>query len=207
MTPKERILVVDDDADFRASLQDLLEAAGFAVTAYESAHQFLDSYRGQKAICIVADIRMPGMDGLELQKELNARKDAPPVVIMTGHGDVPLAVRAMRAGAVDFLEKPFDLPVLLNSIERAREMRRDGDRPVGEAAHEAEQKIAALTDRERDVLDLLVAGHQNKVIAFKLDISPRTVEVHRARVLEKTGARSLPELVHICIAARRLPKS
>jgi two-component system response regulator FixJ len=124
---------------------------------------------------------------------------------MTGHGDVPLAVRAMRAGAVDFLEKPFDLPVLLDSIERAR--KRDGSvKAKSEELRDAVDRIAALTDREREVLDLLVAGHQNKVIAFKLDISPRTVEVHRSRVMEKTGARSLPDLVHLCIAAQRAEK-
>jgi two-component system response regulator FixJ len=206
MSGKDRILVVDDDTDFRASLADLLDVAGFDVTAFESAAQFLDRYRGLDAVCIVTDIRMPGMDGLELQKELNARGDAPPVIIMTGHGDIPLAVRAMRAGAVDFLEKPFDLPVLLSSIDRARQLRRQPG-PSAEATRDAEARIANLTDRERDVMDLLVAGHQNKMIAFKLDISPRTVEVHRSRVLDKTGCRSLPELVHLCIAAKRAPQA
>jgi two-component system response regulator FixJ len=204
MAAKACVLIVDDDEAFRDSLKELLEAADYEVVAFESAHEFLDSYRKHNAICVVTDVRMPGMDGLELQKELGQRGDAPPVVIMTGHGDIPLAVKAMRAGAIDFLEKPFDLPVLLASLERAQAMA--GPRDTG-AAQEAEAKIAALTDRERDVLDLLVEGHQNKMIAFKLDISPRTVEVHRARVLDKTGARSLPELVHLCIAARRLPKS
>src|SRR6185312_4525659 len=125
MASKGHVLLVDDDKDFRESLQGLLEAAGFEVTAYESALHFLDAYKSGNALCLVADIRMPGMDGLELQKELASREDTLPMIIMTGHGDVPLAVKAMRAGAVDFLEKPFDLPLLLDSIERARASRAD----------------------------------------------------------------------------------
>jgi two-component system response regulator FixJ len=202
VSDRDRIYVVDDDADFRASLSELLDVAGFDVTAFDSAPAFLDGYSEGGARCLIADIRMPGMDGLELQKELNARRSKLPVIIMTGHGDVPLAVRAMRAGAIDFLEKPFDLPVLLDSIQRAG--------PRGEASPEAidaRARIDALTDREREVLDLVVAGFQNKMIAHKLDISHRTVEVHRSRVLEKTGVRSLPELVHLCIAAGRLEKA
>jgi FixJ family two-component response regulator len=136
---------------------------------------------------------------LELQQELNARGSDLPMVIMTGHGDIPLAVRAMRAGAVDFLEKPFDLPVLLTAVERAR--KRQGESKTQQL--EAVARIEALTDREREVMDLLVIGHQNKMIAHKLNISTRTVEVHRSRVMEKTRARSLPELVHLCIAAGR----
>lgn len=205
MTSKGLVLIIDDDAAFRDSLKDLLEVAEYDVIAFESALEFLDGYRKHDACCVVTDVRMPGMDGLELQNELASRGDAPPVVIMTGHGDVPLAVKAMRAGAIDFLEKPFDLPVLLAAIERAARQR--GAKRNPQAKHEAEQKIEALTDRERDVLDLLVAGHQNKMIAYKLGISPRTVEVHRARVLDKTRAKSLPDLVHLCIAADRAPKA
>lgn len=203
---KGTVLIVDDDPDFRASLSGLLEVSGYQIEAFDSALAFLDRADASGAICLVSDIRMPGMDGLELQHELNARGSKLPVVIMTGHGDVPLAVRAMRAGAVDFLEKPFDLPILLDSIERARAR---GERKEGapNARGEALDRIGALTDREREVLDLLVAGHQNKMIAYKLDISPRTVEVHRSRVMEKTGARSLPDLVHLCIAAGREPLS
>jgi len=206
MTSNGQVIVVDDDTAFRDSLRDLLEVAGYGVIAFESALDFLDSYRKHEASCVVTDVRMPGMDGLELQKELASRGDAPPVIVMTGHGDVPLAVKAMRAGAIDFLEKPFDLPVLLAAIERAQSLR-GNDKQSLQTAHDAATKIATLTDRERDVLDLLVAGHQNKMIAHKLNISPRTVEVHRARVMEKTGARSLPELVHLCIAANRTPKA
>src|SRR5689334_3200990 len=141
MASKGHVHVVDDDKDFRDSLQGLLEAAGFDVTAYESALHFLEAYKPGNALCLVADIRMPAMDGLELQKELVQRGDTVPMIIMTGHGDVPLAVKAMRAGAVDFLEKPFDLPLLLDSIERAR-VSQAGD---GAAAADAEKRLAELT--------------------------------------------------------------
>jgi FixJ family two-component response regulator len=199
MTSKGRVLIVDDDADFRESLAGLLDASGYEAQAFDSAVAFLDHTGTEDALCLVSDIRMPGMDGLELQQELNARGSKLPVIIMTGHGDIPLAVRAMRAGAVDFLEKPFDLPVLLGAVERAR--KRQGDSKTQQL--EAIARIESLTDREREVLDLLVMGHQNKMIAYKLSISTRTVEVHRSRVMEKTRARSLPELVHLCIAAGR----
>ncbi len=206
MTSKGHVLIVDDDNDFRDSLKDLLQAAGFEVTAFESALHFLDALPKSDALCLITDIRMPGMDGLELQLELNSRGSKLPVIVMTGHGDVPLAVRTMRAGAVDFLEKPFELEPLLESIERAV---RKGSAGASQstAMREAQDKIAMLTERECEVLDLLVLGHQNKVIAHKLDISPRTVEVHRARVLDKTGSKSLPELVHLCIAAQRMEKA
>jgi FixJ family two-component response regulator len=199
MTSKGRVIIVDDDADFRESLAGLLDASGYETEAFDSALTFLDHVGTEDALCLVSDIRMPGMDGLELQQELNARGSNLPMVIMTGHGDIPLAVRAMRAGAVDFLEKPFDLPVLLTAVERAR--RRQGESKTQQL--EAVARIEALTDREREVMDLLVIGHQNKMVAHKLNISTRTVEVHRSRVMEKTRARSLPELVYLCIAAGR----
>jgi two-component system response regulator FixJ len=199
MASKGKVLIVDDDADFRESLAGLLAAAGYETVSFDLATAFLDQPGTEDALCLVSDIRMPGMDGLELQQELNARGSKLPVVIMTGHGDIPLAVRAMRAGAVDFLEKPFDLPVLLDAVERARKRHRNAKIPDPEAV----ARIDALTEREREVLDLLVVGHQNKMIAHKLNISTRTVEVHRSRVMEKAHARSLPDLVHLCIAAGR----
>ncbi|HEX2594381.1 MAG TPA: response regulator [Rhizomicrobium sp.] len=201
MSTKEQIVIVDDDCDFRDSLKDLLDVSGFTVIAYDTAQHLLEVSHPD-ATCLIADIRMPGMDGLELQKELNARGSTLPVIIMTGHGDVPLAVRAMRAGAVDFLEKPFELPVLLDSIDRARQQHsREAEK--SNEMRRALDKIALLTEREKEVFDLLVVGHQNKVIANKLDISPRTVEVHRSRIIEKTGAKGLPDLVHLAIAAGR----
>ena len=144
---------------------------------------------------------MPGMDGLALQEELGRRNNLLPVIIMTGHGDVPLAVRAMRAGAIDFLEKPFEHEALVASIKRALEMRsRSLNRHA--TARAAEDILGQLTERERQVFELLVAGKPNKVVAFELAISPRTVEIHRARVMEKSGARSLAELVRLALAAK-----
>ncbi|MCC6913853.1 MAG: response regulator [Rhodospirillaceae bacterium] len=198
---KGSIFVVDDDAAVRDSLAALLEAEGFAVEPFESARAFLDGFRPKEACCVIADIRMPDMDGLELQEEIIRRGWGLPVVIITGHGDVPLAVRAMKAGAVDFIEKPFDDEVLRAGIERGLAQSR---RTRGEsaAAQEAETRIAQLTAREREVMEHLVAGRPNKVIAHRMDISPRTVEVHRGRVMEKLQAHSLSDLVRMALAAK-----
>jgi two-component system response regulator FixJ len=200
MTRNPNVFVVDDDVDVRQSLCALLESAGFVVTDYASASDFLNAYKNVPGCCLVADIRMPGMDGLTLQEELRAREAPIPVVIMTGHGDVPLAVRAMKAGAIDFLEKPFDDERLLGSVKMALDIggKTDANHAITSLAMES---LASLTDRERDVLLLLVAGHPNKVVAHKLEISPRTVEVHRGRVMEKTKARNLADLVRITLAA------
>lgn len=199
----ERIFVIDDDAAVRASLCALLEAAGFGVADFASAVAFLGSYSADMAGCIVADIRMPEMDGLELQQELVQRRARLPLIAMTGHGDVPLAVRAMKEGAVDFIEKPFDADDLLAAVERALEMSRT--RPAGSPGQDALALVESLTSRERQVLEHLVAGHPNKVIAYELDISPRTVEVHRAHLMEKLKVRSLPEVVRIALAAGVVP--
>jgi two-component system, LuxR family, response regulator FixJ len=198
---KPSVFVVDDDVDVRESLCALLESAGFGVAQFDSANAFLASYKNEAGCCLVTDIRMPGMDGLALQSEL-ARRDAKlPVIIMTGHGDVPLAVRAMKAGAIDFLEKPFDDERLMASVQRALEI---GKRNQVDQARvsAAEESLGVLTERERDVLLLLVAGHANKVVAYKLGISPRTVEVHRGHIMDKTKARNLADLVRIVLAAR-----
>ena len=197
---KPNVFVVDDDVDVRESLCALLGSAGFSVTQFDSASAFLSGYKNEAACCLVTDIRMPGMDGLTLQAEL-ARRDAKlPVIIMTGHGDVPLAVSAMKAGAIDFLEKPFDDKRLISSVQKALEVgeRNQVDRVRISAA---EESLAALTERERDVLLLLVAGFANKVVAHKLDISPRTVEVHRGHIMDKTKARNLADLVRMSLAA------
>jgi two-component system response regulator FixJ len=198
---KGTIFVVDDDAAVRDSLSELLEAEGFLVEAYDSAKAFLAGYKPKEACCVVADIRMPDMDGLELQEEIIRRGLGLPVIIITGHGDVPLAVRAMRAGAVDFIEKPFDDEALRSSIERGIAQSR---RTRGESAvvQEVESRISQLTAREREVMEHLVAGRPNKVIAHRMDISPRTVEVHRGRVMEKMQARSLSDLVRMALAAK-----
>ncbi|MGE4063147.1 MAG: response regulator FixJ [Rhodospirillaceae bacterium] len=198
---KATVFVVDDDAAVRDSLSALLEADGFTVETFDSAKSFLGGYKPKEACCVIADIRMPDMDGLQLQEEIIHRGLGLPVIIITGHGDVPLAVRAMKAGAVDFIEKPFDDEVLRASIERGIAQNR---RTRGEtaAAQEVETRIAQLTAREREVMEHLVAGRPNKVIAHRMDISPRTVEVHRGRVMEKMQARSLSDLVRMALAAK-----
>ena len=197
----EYIFVVDDDADIRDSMHLLLEVAGFKVRSYTSARHFLeDSF--PKHGCLIADIRMPDMSGLELQEEVVRRHLDFPVIIMTGHGDVPLAVRAMKAGAVDFLEKPFDDEKLLASVRRALEI---GSRARSRNAEAmaAKNLLASLTPRERGVLEKLVQGRSNKVVAHELGISPRTVEIHRAHIMGKMDASSLSDLVRVVLAAEQ----
>jgi two-component system, LuxR family, response regulator FixJ len=193
------ICVVDDDRSARESLRELLESSDYAVEDYDSALRFLASDAVSRCQCLIADVRMPEMDGLALQRELIRRGHRLPVIVITGHGDVPLAVRAMKAGATDFLEKPFNDEVLLASIQTTLEIaaspiRSDATAPV------VAERIGQLTDREREVLDLLILGDANKVIAQKLGISFRTVEIHRARVLDKMEARNIAELVRLVLA-------
>jgi two-component system response regulator FixJ len=192
------VFVVDDDPDVRDSIALLLRSANFGVETFESARAFLESNALARPGCMVVDIRMPDMDGLELQSELTRRRIRLPVIIITGHGDVPLAVRAMKAGAVDFLEKPFDEAHLLASIRRAfaagAAIQHDA-----RAAEIASARMAQLTDREREVLALVVSGRANKEIARELNISPRTIEIHRAHVMEKMEAGSLAELVRLTL--------
>src|SRR3954468_15886105 len=197
---EETVFVVDDDAGARDSLCALLESAGIAAEAFESARAFLQAHRPEQAGCLIADIRMPDMDGLELQEELNRRHAGLPVIVVTGHADVPLAVRAMKAGAVDLIEKPYDDALLLASVRRAL-AQAHGAREQSAATEAAKSRIANLSARERQVLGLLVAGQPNKIIAYELDISPRTVEIHRAHVMEKMEAKSLSDLVRAAIAA------
>jgi two-component system response regulator FixJ len=194
------ILIVDDDADVRDSLRALLESAGYKVQDFGSAKDVLAEPNLAAKGCLIADIRMPDMDGLALQEELVSRRIGIPVIVVTGHGDVPLAVRAMKAGAVDFLEKPFDDELLLESIKRALALS-GGSRSQASLTQAAETRIAQLTPRERQVLEHLVVGRANKVIAYELDISPRTVEIHRAHLMEKMQARSLSDLVRMALAA------
>ncbi|MEI9991953.1 MAG: response regulator FixJ [Rhizomicrobium sp.] len=204
MTTDTLIFVVDDDHDVRDSIRILLESANFAVKDFASAKTFLAD-KASAGHCLIADIRMPEMDGLELQEEVVKRKLGLPVVIITGHGDVPLAVRAMKAGAVDFIEKPFDDEMLLGSIRRALEIGSKTRSQAAEAAA-AERLLALLTPRERNVLDQLVVGRSNKVAAYELGISPRTIEIHRAHIMDKMNARSLSDLVRISLAAGRSPE-
>jgi two-component system response regulator FixJ len=195
----QRIYVVDDDPGIRDSTRMLLESAGFAVQLYASATRFLAD-QILKGGCLIADIRMPDMDGLELQEEIAGRGIDMPVIIITGHADVPLAVRAMKAGAIDFIEKPFDDERMLESVARALKAGQQSRSQTAEAKT-AQDKLALLTTRERDVLDCLVKGRSNKVAAHELGISPRTIEIHRAHIMEKMKARSLSDLVRAALAA------
>ncbi len=200
MATEPIVFVVDDDEAVRDSLMALLDAVGLKAQAYGSAREFLDGYDSSQPGCLVLDVRMPGMSGLELQKKLAASQFRVPVIIITGHGDIPMAVEAMKAGAVDFIEKPFREDTLLDGIRRA--LAQCAPAPRGEAASaEHNERIAQLTPREREVLERLVIGEPNKVIAFGLGISPRTVEIHRARVMAKMEARSLSQLVRMALAA------
>jgi len=194
------ILIVDDDPDVRDSLRALLESSGFTVREHDSAKAVLSDPALGSAHCLIADIRMPEMDGLQLQEELNRRKTVLPVIVVTGHGDVPLAVRAMKAGATDFLEKPFDEELLLAAVQRAKAAA-DQARMQSQTGETAARLIGQLTPRELDVLKHLVAGRSNKVIAYELSISPRTVEIHRAHLMDKMEARSLSDLIRMALAA------
>jgi two-component system, LuxR family, response regulator FixJ len=194
------ILIVDDDPDVRDSLRALLESSGFTVREHDSAKAVLSDPALGSALCLIADIRMPEMDGLQLQEELNRRKTVLPVIVVTGHGDVPLAVRAMKAGATDFLEKPFDEELLLAAVQRAKAAA-DQARMQSQTGETAARLIGQLTPRELDVLKHLVAGRSNKVIAYELSISPRTVEIHRAHLMDKMEARSLSDLIRMALAA------
>ena len=194
------ILIVDDDAAVRDSLRALLESSGLAVREFDSAKALLAAPHLTRGACVIADIRMPDMDGLALQEELIRRGIGLPVIIVTGHGDVPLAVRAMKAGAVDFIEKPFDAQQMIDSVGRAISLANE-NRDQASLASAAESRIALLTGREHQVLEHLVAGRANKVIAHELDISPRTVEIHRAHLMEKMQARSLSDLIRLALAA------
>ena len=201
MNEEPRIFIVDDDDAIRDSLQLLLSSVGFGnVVAYSSARDFLAQAEPRPGECLLLDVRMPDMDGLELQEELNRRGVKLPVVIMTGHADVPIAVRAMKAGAADFIEKPFAEDVLLDCVRRARIHAAEAIRERGEA-DETRRRAQTLTPREREVLHGMIAGRPNKLIAYDLGISPRTVEIHRARVMEKMQARSLSALVRMALAA------
>ncbi|HWA48848.1 MAG TPA: response regulator FixJ [Dongiaceae bacterium] len=198
--PGDRLVfIVDDDEAVRDSLELLLESAGHLVKAFEAAADALEFCRASSPACIVTDVRMPEMDGLEFQERLAASGIQVPVIVMTGHADVPLAVRAMKAGAVDFIEKPFSDDAMLASIEAALKRRSSTIDPA------LMERLDSLTPREREVLELLVVGHPNKVIAHRLDISPRTVEIHRAHVMEKMKAKSLPELVRRAMQAGVTP--
>ena len=198
--------LVDDDEAIRRSVGFMLKTSGFHVRTYESGVELLKAAPTLEPGCVLLDIRMPGTDGLETQAALRDKGVTLPVIIMTGHGDVSLAVQAMKSGAVDFIEKPFEKAVLLSSIELGidRLKRAAGNQ---DRADEASVRLHALTPRERDVLEGLARGLPNKTIAYDLGISPRTVEIHRANLMSKLGVRSLSEALRIAFAAQDNPPS
>src|SRR6202030_1872129 len=200
MASKAKVYVIDDDEAMRDSLNFLLDAAGLEVTLFETAQLFLDALPGLDFGCVVSDVRMPGIDGIELLKRMKAGQSKFPILIMTGHGDVPLAVEAMKLGAVDFLEKPFEDDRLTGMIEAA--IRQAEPAAKGDAVtQDIAARVATLSPRERQVMDGLIAGLSNKLIARDYDISPRTIEVYRANVMTKMQAGSLSELVRLAIRA------
>jgi two-component system response regulator FixJ len=194
----EVVHVIDDDADVRQSLAFLLSTAGIAVRVHESAVAFLEALPTIEGGCVVTDVRMPGMDGIALQRRLKTENNSIPVIVMTGHGDISLAVEAMKAGAVDFIEKPFEDDVLIGAIKTALSRRRQ-DNERRSATSEVRDRLKLLSERERQVLDGLVAGKPNKIIAYDLGISPRTVEIYRANVMTKMKADSLSTLVRMVL--------
>lgn len=200
MSEGKLVHLVDDDDSVRRSVGFMLKTSGHLVKSYCSGTELLKEAKMLQPGCILLDIRMPGMDGLEVQQELKSLGVSLPVIIMTGHGDIPLSVRAMKAGAIDFIEKPFEKAVLLSAIEDAfSSIARSGS--GRERAKNATVRLQVLTARERDVLDGLAKGMPNKTIAFDLGISPRTVEIHRANLMSKLEVRSLSEALRLAFAA------
>lgn len=198
--PDFTVHIVDDEEAVRKSLAFMLTMNGFAVRVHQSATEFLDFAPSARDAVLITDLRMPDMSGVDLIRKLATVNGAIRPVVITGHGDVPMAVEAMRAGAVDFIEKPFDDTLIIEAIHRAA----DGLKPAtddGEDVNTVRARIDSLSERERQVLSAVVAGLPNKAIAYDLDISPRTVEVHRANVMAKMAAKSLPELVRMALAA------
>ncbi|MDY0356209.1 MAG: response regulator [Sedimentisphaerales bacterium] len=190
------VFVVDDDEAICQSLRLLIEDIGLAVRTFSGARQFLDHYDSSQPGCLVLDVRMSGMSGIELQARLNELNVAIPTIIITGHGDVPMAVETMKAGAIDFIEKPFRDQVLLDSVQRAIELDRR-IRATREHTRGFQSRIEGLTRRERQVMDLLILGKSNKVIAYELGISSKTVDFHRTNILDKAEVASVVELVRL----------
>jgi len=200
MADKRLVHIVDDEEAIRRSARFMLTTSGFAVQAWESGAAFLKEAKQAEMGCVLLDVRMPDMDGLQVQEEMHRRGLTMPVIILTGHGDVTTAVRAMKGGAVDFIEKPFEKAVLIAAIDAAYE-RIEKSADVEARSAEAEIRLAKLTSREREVLEGLARGLPNKTIAYDLNISSRTVEVHRANLMSKLEVRSLSDALRIAFAA------
>lgn len=200
---QQTVYVVEDDEAVRDSLELLLKSDGKPVKTFESANAFLKDYSDKMAGCIVLDIRMPGMDGMELQKKLNEKHSILPIIFVTGHGDVPMAVDAMKEGAVDFIQKPYREEALLDKIEAALEQDLEQRKTLDEK-QEIIRRVKSLTPREAEIMDRMIAGQANKVIAIELEISQRTVEIHRSRVMHKMGTHSLAHLVRMVLSVKDL---
>ena len=199
MTPQPpMVFIVDDDAAVRSSLRLLVKSVGLSAAVFTSAQEFLSSYDTRQPGCLVLDVRMPGMSGLELQQQLNLRGAVIPVIFITGHGDIPMAVEAMQHGAFDFLQKPFRDQELIDRIQRALEKDRENRAALGQRAR-IRERLDSLTPREREVLALVTSGKANKVMAADLGLSQRTVEIHRAHVMEKMAASSIAQLVRMVL--------
>jgi two-component system response regulator FixJ len=196
-----KVYLVDDELAVRRSISFMLKTAGMAVEAFESGEAFLKVAAGLEPGCVLLDVRLGGIDGLAVQQLLRERGIMLPVIIITGHGDVGLAVRAMKAGAVDFIEKPFEKATLIGAIAQAQ-LHNQGLEQIHRLAAAAQAQLNVLTPRERDVLDGLVNGHSNKVVAYDLGISPRTVEIHRANLMAKLSVHSLSDALRIAFTAR-----
>lgn len=200
MSEHKRVYLVDDDEAIRRSASFMLRASGYAVTTFASGTEFLEAAEGLAAGCVLLDVRMPDVSGLDVQQSLRQKGIAYPVVVMTGHGDVTVAVQAMKGGAIDFIEKPFDKTTLIEALD-------DGFTRLGQASttlsrrEEAQARLRVLTPRELEVLEGLVRGYPNKTIAYDLGISPRTVEVHRANLMQKLDVASLSEALRVAFAA------
>ena len=205
MSAKDMVQIIDDDDALRDSLAFLLSSVGIEATSYDSAAAFLNDPQRAMSGCIITDVRMPGMSGIDLLRKLKSDGVAVPVIVMTGHGDVPLAVEAMKLGAFDFIEKPFDDDALLASVRGALGVQEKNSREESQR-QEIENRLTQLSTRERQVLDGLVAGQANKMIAYELGISPRTVEIYRANVMTKMQANSLSDLVRMALVSGTLKR-
>jgi two-component system response regulator FixJ len=196
-----KVFIVDDDAAVRRSIRMLIRTIGIEAEAFASAKEFLDAYDPNRPGCLVLDVRMPGMSGLELQEKLSDMDANLPIIFVTAHGDVPMAVNAMRSGAVDFIQKPFRDQELIDRVQQALEQDARS-RAALAGKEEIQRRVSTLTPREREVMEMVVAGRANKVIAANLSLSERTVEIHRSRVMKKMEAESLPQLVQMMVSLK-----
>ena len=195
-TAKQTVFVVDDEPDVRAALRLLIKSVGYQVDCYESADDFFSQYEPDRQGCLILDVRMPGMSGMDLQEKLTASQALLPIIMISGHGEIPMAVKAVQNGAIDFLQKPFSDQQLLDRIAQALELDRSRRLEQSEK-HTVQEKFDSLTPREKEILNEVVAGKLNKVIAYDLGISTRTVEIHRANAMDKMQARNLSELIYM----------